>query len=179
MFISNSGNEKINLTCNFISLSINQYESWENFKEKFIWILDIFNQVYKIEKFNRIGIRYINAFSKAELGINEQDKWDQYISEDIVGLSSKYNVNVYNSNIEIPFDDNTQMRIISGLGTKQNKDNSVVPVFIIDKDTYKLGNIEKINIDETLERLHGHNSEIFESLIKQNLRDKMGVIEND
>lgn len=179
MFISNSGNEKINLTCNFISLSINQYESWENFKEKFIWILDIFNQVYKIEKFNRIGIRYINAFSKAELGINEQDKWDQYISEDIVGLSSKYNVNVYNSNIEIPFDNNSQMRIISGLGTKQNKDNSVEPVFIIDKDTYKLGNIEKINIDETLERLHGHNSEIFESLIKQNLRDKMGVIEND
>lgn len=179
MFISNSGNKRINLTCNFISLSINEYESWKKFKEDFIWILDNFNQVYKIENFNRIGIRYINAFSKTELGINEQDNWNQYISEDIVGLSSKYNVKVYNSNIEIPFDDNSQMRIISGLGTKQNKDNSILPVFIIDKDTYKLGNIEKGNIDETLENLHSHNSEIFESLIKQNLRDKMGVMEDD
>ena len=35
------------------------------------------------------------------------------------------------------------------------------------------------NIDETLENLHSHNSEIFESLIKQNLRDKMGVMEDD
>lgn len=179
MFISNGGNERINLTCNFISLSTNEYKCWEEFKADFIWVLDKFNQVYKTENFNRVGIRYINAFSKSELNINEEDKWSDYISEDIVGLSSKYDVKVYNSNIEIPFEDNSQMRIISGLGTKQNIDNNVLPVFIIDKDTYKLGNISKDNINATLESLHSHNSEIFEKLIKQELREKMGVIEND
>ena len=178
MFISESGNEKVNLTCNFLSLSTKKYESWDTFKDTFKWVLDIFNDVYKINNYNRIGLRYVNAFSKSELGIAEDDGWNNYIIEDIVGLSSKYNVQVYNSNIEIPFDDNTQMRIISGLGSKQIDNNNATPVFIIDKDAYKLGNIENSKVKDIINILHEHNSQIFEKIIKQSLKEKMGVDDN-
>lgn len=180
MFISENGKEKINLTCNFISFSTNEYSCWNDFKEKFIEVLDNFNDIYRVEKFNRIGIRYINAFSKEELNIDKNDKWNKYISDEIVGLSSKYDdVKVYNSKIEIPFEDNAQMRIIYGLGTKQKDNKDILPVFIIDKDTYKLGSIKKTTINDILDILHSHNSEIFEKLIKQELREKMGVIRDD
>lgn len=175
IFISTNGKTKINLTPNFISLSTQEYKCWEDFKDKFLKILDEFVNLYDIENFNRIGIRYINAFSKKELGINNEEKWDKYLSNEVLGLTSKYNVNVYSSNIEIPFEDYSQMRMICGLGTKQNE-MQPIPVFIIDKDTYKIGNLKLCDISQILEKLHKHNSEVFESLIKDPLRDKMGVI---
>jgi len=179
-FESADGKERINLTCNFISFSTRKYVSWKEFEEEFIKILDKFANIYGVKNFNRVGIRYINAFSKHELGINEEESWKGYISDELIGLSIKYdNVKVYNSKIEIPFEDNIQMRILYGLGTKQKLDKTSLPVFIIDKDTYKLGNIEKSCVNDILKVLHKHNSEVFEQLIKEKLREKMGVIEDD
>ena len=179
-FESADGKERINLTCNFISFSTKKYICWQEFEEKFIEILDKFTEIYGVKNFNRVGIRYINAFSKYELGINEKDSWKEYISDELIGLSTKYDdVRVYNSKIELPFKDNIQMRILYGLGTKQKEDKTSLPVFIIDKDTYKLGNIEKSCVSDILKILHKHNSEVFEQLIKDKLREKMGVIEDD
>ena len=180
MFYSDNEETKVNLNSNFISITVSKYECWDNFKNLFEKVLDSFCNVYHVNSFNRIGIRYVNAFSKKELNIDEQDGWNRYLDDSIVGLSSKYNVQVYNTNIEIPFNDNTQMRIIAGLGEKGNVNSpNSTPVFIIDKDTYELGIIAKEEINKKLDNLHMHNSEIFESLIKDELRNKMGVIEND
>ena len=93
MFISESGNEKVNLTCNFLSLSTKKYESWDTFKDTFKWVLDIFNDVYKINNYNRIGLRYVNAFSKSELGIAEDEQALQQISTsmpeyNVIGIPS-------------------------------------------------------------------------------------------
>lgn len=178
MFISIDGKTKINLTSNFISLSTQNYECWDKFGEEFLEILDIFKELYNVNIFNRIGIRYINAFSKEELGINIEEKWNDYLIDEIVGMSSKYNVNVYNSNIEIPFDGGIQMRLICGLGTKQTE-GGLKPVFIMDKDTYKMGNMNYEEVNEVLQNLHTNNSKIFEELIKPSLREKMGVVKND
>ncbi|MBQ9314285.1 MAG: TIGR04255 family protein [Clostridia bacterium] len=180
MFSSENETERINLTCNFISYSTTKYECWDIFKEKFIRVFNDFHTVYGVKNYNRLGIRYINGFSKEELQIDESDNWNKYLDENIVGLLSKHSdVKVYTNNIEIPFEDSIQMQITCGLGTKQLPDRSVKPVFIMDKDTYKLGNISEVDINSILEKLHAHNSEMFESLIKQELREKMGVEKND
>lgn len=180
MFYSDNEKSKVNLTSNFLSVTFSKYECWSDFQKIFMHVLDSFCEIYNVNNFNRIGIRYVNAFSKKELNIDEEDMWNKYLDDTIVGLSLKYTVKVYNTTIEIPFEDNTQMRIIAGLGEKGNVNSpNSIPVFIIDKDTYELGSFIKNEINEKLDNLHKHNSEIFEALIKDELRNKMGVIEND
>lgn len=180
MFYSENEEMKLNLTSNFISVTISKYDCWENFKAIFEKVIKAFCEIYNIDNFNRIGIRYVNAFSKEELKIDENEGWNKYLNDSIVGLSSEYNVKVYSTNIEIPFADNVKMRIIAGLGVKNRINNSkATPVFIIDKDTYELGSFSENQIKQKLDNLHVHNSEIFEILIKDELRKKMGVIEDE
>ena len=64
-FISTDGLWKINLTQNFVALSTLRYTRWEDFAQRLDKILALFIQIYQPSFFERIGLRYVNAFSRA------------------------------------------------------------------------------------------------------------------
>lgn len=180
IFLSEDNKMKVLLTSNYISLVTCDYSDFKTYKEKFQYVIKCFNQVFKINNFNRVGIRYVNTFSKEEFDIEDNSEWNRYFINEILGLTiKKKNIRVFNNNIEIPFDDKSQTRIISGFGERKQEDSGVTPVFILDMDTYIVNNIMYDDLISKVDSLHNHNSEIFESLITDKLRNKMGVIKDE
>ena len=68
-FLSADGRWKVNLTDAFIALATPAYTKWEDFAAKLDEVLAQFISVYHPAFFERIGLRYINAFSRKALDL--------------------------------------------------------------------------------------------------------------
>ena len=73
-FISADNRWKLNLTNTFISLSTVAYPGWEEFGQHFDRPLAEFIRLYKPSYFERIGLRYVNIFSRKALDL-EGEPW--------------------------------------------------------------------------------------------------------
>lgn len=61
IFTSSDGMWSVNVSTGAVSLTSRKYLDWNDFESKFIQVFEPFTSVFGIEKFNRIGLRYINA----------------------------------------------------------------------------------------------------------------------
>lgn len=68
-FAAADGSWRVNLTSKFISLASSRYTSWEDFAKKLDRPLAAFIQIYKPAYYERVGLRYINAFSRKDLDL--------------------------------------------------------------------------------------------------------------
>ena len=84
-FVSADGKWKLNLTSSFIALSTLRYQRWEDFAARLDKPLAQFIQIYQPAFFERIGLRYVNAFSRRALGLEEL-LWDDLIREPYLGI---------------------------------------------------------------------------------------------
>ena len=83
-FLSADNQWKLNLTKDFIALSTLHYTGWEEFARHLDKPLAAFIKLYKPAYFQRVGLRYVNIFSRSSLGI-EDAKWAELISPAYVG----------------------------------------------------------------------------------------------
>ena len=84
-FISAEGQWKISLTKGFIALSTYGYTRWEEFAQRLDRILAVFIETYHPSWFTRVGLRYVNAFRRAPLGL-EDCLWKELITPGFLGL---------------------------------------------------------------------------------------------
>ncbi len=84
-FISADGHWKLNLTSSFISLSTVAYTGWESFGKQFDLPLVHFIRIYKPAFFERIGLRYVNIFSRRALEL-EGEPWRELIAAPYLGV---------------------------------------------------------------------------------------------
>ena len=70
-FTSADGTWRVNLTSSFISLACSRYTCWEDFAKKLDKPLVSFIKIYKPAYFERIGLRYVNFFSRKDLSIEQ------------------------------------------------------------------------------------------------------------
>lgn len=69
-FLSADGKWRINLTSRFISLSCSEYNCWEQFASYLDQPLAAFLQLYRPSHFERVGLRYVNFFSRKNLDLD-------------------------------------------------------------------------------------------------------------
>ena len=91
-FISADGKWKLNLTQNFISLSTVAYPGWEHFGQQLDLPLAQFIRIYKPAFFERIGLRYVNIFSRKALDL-EGEPWRDLIAPAYLGVLAEEDVN--------------------------------------------------------------------------------------
>ena len=104
-FISADGKWKLNLTQNFISLSTVAYPGWEHFGQQLDLPLAQFIRIYKPAFFERIGLRYVNIFSRKALEL-EEEPWRElmapaYKKADLERIYRETLIDSYCPNIEI------------------------------------------------------------------------------
>ena len=68
-FLSEDGMWRVNLTSRYISLSCRRYPSWEEFAQRLDQPLAAFIKLYRPAFFERIGLRYLNFFSRSALSL--------------------------------------------------------------------------------------------------------------
>jgi uncharacterized protein (TIGR04255 family) len=143
--------------------------------------LAAFIQLYKPAYFQRVGLRYINLFSRAKLGL-EGVAWSELFTAPYLGpmaepdLREENCVN-YGSDLLMKLDSSSMAKIHVGLGRVQNSAPNAPQdpeiKFIFDLDLSMGGSTPCTLAAAALETLHGHGGRIFEGAVTDRLREAM------
>ena len=169
-FFSADGNWRINLTSRFISLSCNRYTCWEDFAARLDKPLVAFIQTYHPAFFERVGLRYLNFFSRQELGL-EGTAYRQMFSPCYLGPLMEEDVVEANAtrcsiDTEMAIRSGCRAKIHAGPGLVKRQgqpDNEVK--FVFDQDLYMAGPLEIKLAVGALQTLHGQADSIFRGAI--------------
>ena len=183
-FLSADGKWKLNLTENFIALSTLRYPGWPEFARHLDKPLAAFIKLYKPAYFQRVGIRYINLFSRQKLGL-EDVPWAELFAPAYTGALREPDVREdqvvsCSSDLLLKLDSSCQAKIHAGPGRIQNnapgapQDPEVK--FIFDMDLSMNGQTPCTLAAAALETLHGHGTRIFEGAVTDRLRDAMSIL---
>ena len=170
---------KVNLTKHFISLSTENYSTWDDFKSKLELILEKFNNTYSPAFFTRVGLRYIDIFERSEMGFNPDEKnWSDLISPEFLGYylnkKSRDRVKSFNLVNELTCDDGvSRMRINSGT-VINNK--SLEECIQLDNDCYNEENTMVDDAISLLDILHKNSRILLSEAITEELHLSMDPV---
>ena len=183
-FLSADNQWKLNLTKDFIALSTLHYTGWEEFARHLDKPLAAFIKLYKPAYFQRVGLRYVNIFSRSSLGI-EDAKWAELISPAYVGPLCQPDAMEENflncaSDLLLQLDSSCRAKIHAGpcrlKNTAQGAPQDPEVKFIFDMDLSMGGDVPCTLSAAGLETLHGHATRIFEGAVTDRLRTAMGPV---
>lgn len=182
-FLSEDGLWKLNLTQNFIALSTLRYTGWETFAHQLDKPLAEFISIYKPAYFERVGLRYVNIFSRERLGLADMS-WGELFAPAYTGPLREPDVreeNFLNCATDLLFklDSSCQAKIHAGPGQVKNNAQGAPQdpeiKFIFDMDL-SMGAGQKLACTLSagaLETLHAHATRIFEGAVTDTLRAAM------
>ena len=172
-FISEDGQYKVNLTSGFISLSTLNYTRWEDMLAHFETPLRKFLEIYNPPFFERIGLRYIDAFSREKLGVREKP-WSDLIQPAWLGaISSIGETRVIGCGLDVEYyldDGVSRVKVHAGLG---NVNNAPETVFIVDSDFIHIKNEKVEEFDTIVNYLHDNSGMFIRSVITDTLHAAM------
>lgn len=84
-FLSPDKTWKVGLTREFIALSTNKYERWEEFKAYLEEPLSALINVYSPAFFTRVGLRYRDVICRSALGLPTDYPWSELLKPHIAG----------------------------------------------------------------------------------------------
>lgn len=172
-FISADGTYKINLTSSFISISTLNYTRWEEMLSRFEIPLAQFVRIYQPPFYERVGLRYIDAFSRDKLSLTDTP-WNELIAPFWLGAYSvAAETRVINSGIDAEYyldDGESRAKIHAGIG---NINNNLEKVFVFDSDFINIGTISPERYSAILEYLHTNAKVFIRSAITDKLHEAM------
>lgn len=180
-FASADGKCQLSLTKNYIAFTTSAYTGWEDFAKLFDVALAEFIRLYRPAFFEYIGLRYLNAFSRTALGL-EDTPWRDLFEPAYLGPLLHEDVPERNFNkvaldTELALGGSCRARIHSGTGlVKRNvpnaqPDNEVK--FLLDLDISMIGQTEPRLAAAGMETLHRHASSIFMGAMTDTMREAL------
>ncbi len=178
-FVSEDGAWRVNLTSTFISLACTRYTRWEEFALRLDKPLVAFIKTYRPAFFERVGLRYLNFFSRKALDL-DGIPFSQLISPCYLGPLADEEVSEASStrccvDAEFGIRGGCRVKLHAGPGmVKQNgqADNEVK--FIFDQDLFMSGKVPVNMTAGALQTLHDQADRIFRAAITDTLHEAMG-----
>ncbi len=181
-FISEDGKWKISLTKGFIALSTHGYTRWEEFARRLDQVLAAFIKTYEPAYFSRVGLRYINAFNRKTLGL-EDCAWRDLITGGYLGLMGDEDAQerafVKNEqNVHAAMPGGAKANIKCGPGTVRKVNNKTgetaqESVFMLDLDLFMDGKTPINHAVPALNIVHGNADSLFRGAVTDTLLDAM------
>ena len=185
-FISEDGGYKLSLTKDFIALSTMRYTHWEDFAARLDEPLGQFIKIYRPNCFDRVGLRFVNAISREQLGLTGR-RWNDLLQPPYLGILDEDGVDEASVakcsvDVERKLDALAALKLHAGPGFVQRNirsGNQVQQVqekevrFIFDQDVYSTGKVKVAAVAETLNALHAHSDSVFSDAITTVLHDAM------
>lgn len=177
-FSTADGNWRVNLTGKFISLSCTKYTCWEEFAAYLDKPLAAFIRIYQPAYFERVGLRYVNAFSRIALGLTDSRFADLFSSR-YLGPLSEPEVNEASVarcavDLEMAIRGGCRVKLHAGPGLiKRNGNQDQEIKFIFDQDLFMPGQVPVKLSAGALQTLHAQADSIFRGAITDTLHDAM------
>ncbi len=169
-FTSADGFWRVNLTGKFISLSCSRYTRWEEFAQKLDKPLAAFIQIYKPAYFERVGLRYLNFFSRGDLGL-EGTLFSELFQPCYLGILGEEDVAESNAarsgvDAEVSIRGGCKVKLHAGPGLvkKMGQPDKEVK-FIFDQDLFLPGKLPANLSAGALQTLHTQADAIFRGAI--------------
>ena len=177
-FLSADGKWKVNLTNNFIALATPAYTKWEDFAAKLDLILAQFIPIYRPAYFERVGLRFINAFSRKALEL-EGVPFRELFQPGYLGLLGEEDVREEGfaragQDVELSISGGCRVKLHAGPGMVQRgnvKDGEVR--FILDNDVFMNGKLPVAQCAPALQTVHIQADRLFAGAITQRLHEAM------
>lgn len=177
-FLSADGKWKVNLTNNFIALATPAYTKWEDFAAKLDLILAQFIPIYRPAYFERVGLRFINAFSRKALDL-EGVPFRELFQPGYLGLLGEEDVREEGfaragQDVELSISGGCRVKLHAGPGMVQRgnvKDGEVR--FILDNDVFMNGKLPVAQCAPALQTVHIQADRLFAGAITQRLHKAM------
>ena len=178
-----SSDEKwhINLTSTFLALSTSSYDRWESFTEHLSEPLNALIEIYNPAFFERVGLRYVDAFKRSTLEIDHPD-WSDLVKPFVLGFMSnsdiKDQVRSQNSVVELDIGNGAIAQIRTSKGYVNNlslglPNPTVEESFIVDSDMFMIRKaIGEQN--ESLNYMHDYSTKLIRLIITDKLHEAMG-----
>jgi len=169
---------RVNLTSKFISLACTQYKQWEDFAKMLDKPLANFIKIYKPAYFERVGLRYLNFFSRKELGLDEY-RFSDLIAAPYLGLLADDEIPEHGTSrcsvdAEVPIKGGCRAKLHAGPGmVKRNGKTDQEIKYIFDQDLFMTGNIPVNYSAGALETLHSQAYPIFRDAITDILHNAL------
>lgn len=177
-FVSADGLWKLNLTKNFIALSTLRYQRWEDFAQRLDRPLAAFIQTYQPAFFERIGLRYVNAFSRKNLGL-EGTPWSDLFQPAFLGALAERDVAEGDVtkcalDVEMNLEEGRHLKMHAGPGLLHGGKQDSEVKFILDNDFSTAGNLSAAQVPDRLEQLHRDAVRLFRGALTSELHTAMG-----
>lgn len=182
-FSSADGAWRVNLTNRFISLTCSRYTDWETFAKKLDTPLASFIRLYQPAYFERVGLRYMNFFSRQQLDLQDVP-FSELFQSPYLGILGEEDVDERNTNrcgvdAEVKLRGGCIVKLHAGPGlVKKNGQPDPEVKFIFDQDLYMGGNVPVNYAAGALQTLHDQAYPIFRGAITDTLHNAMAP-END
>ena len=157
------------------------YPGWEAFGQHFDLPLAQFIRIYQPAFFERIGLRYVNIFSRQALGL-EGEPWRELITSPYLGALAAEDVDEKRTrkcsvDVEMGLDSSCCAKIHAGPGmVKRNTPDAQADPevkFILDMDLFVGGQMDPRLAAASLETLHGHSTALFQGAITDRLHSAL------
>lgn len=177
-FSSADGVWRVNMTGRFISLSCSKYTCWEDFAAHLDKPLAAFIKVYKPAYFERVGLRYVNVISRAELGLTE-NSFSDLIAPCYLGPLGEPDVQETATtrctvDLEMAIRGGCRVKLHAGPGLVRRPGREDKEIkYIFDQDLFMPGQVP-VNLSAgALQTLHSQANAIFRGAITDTLHDAM------
>lgn len=177
-FVSADGCWKVSLTNSFLALSTLRYPGWENFAARLDELLAKFIEVYRPERFQRIGLRYVNAFSRKALGL-QGVPFRELIQPAYLGLLAEEDAEEHrfarvSQEVDVAVSAGGRMKLRCGPGqiNRGGKPDDEVRYFL-DLDSYLVGNTELRLCVAALNTLHDGAWRVFRNALTDRLHEAL------
>jgi uncharacterized protein (TIGR04255 family) len=155
-FTSADENLSINLTNNYLALTVKKYERWENFRSQLELPVKALIEIYEPAFFSRVGLRYIDVIQRSELNLMDSN-WSDLIQPYILGIISTDTLDqsaiknsITTDEIQIN-DEQGIVRIVHGLAISKINNESV---YLVDCDFFSE---KRTEIQDALVKLDNFN----------------------
>lgn len=178
-FITADGSYRINLTQGFISLSCNRYTCWEEFARMMDKPLASFIRLYQPAYFERVGLRYLNGFSRKNLDL-EGTPWKELLQPQYLGVLAFEDIpeqafSRCSQDVEAAIPGGCRMKLHCGPGMiKRGKDTADQEVkLIFDLDVSMSGNVPVNMAAASMQTVHTQAGSIFRDAVTDTLHDAL------
>lgn len=177
-FVSADGIWRVNLTSKFISLACSRYTRWEDFAARLDKPLAAFIRIYQPAWFDRVGLRYLNFFSRKALD-QDSTPWRELFTPMYLGVLASDGIqeqSTSRSTVDADFalrgGCRAKLHAGPGMVRRGNQPDPELK-FILDLDLYMPGKLA-VNLSAgALQTLHAQAWPLFRNAITDRLHDAM------
>ena len=177
-FSSPDGVWRVNLTSKFISVATSQYTRWEDFAARLDQPLVALIRTYHPAYFERVGLRYVNFFSRKSLDL-EGTPYREMFTPGYLGPMMDEDANETGfSRCSVDFDTavghGCRAKVHAGPGmVRRGGQQDSEAKFVFDMDLYMQGNIPVNTCVGALQTLHLQADSLFRGMITDVTHDAM------